>query len=404
MAIGAAGIIIAIIFSFIPAFNIIGGVILGISITMCLIKLQAVKCLPLIQVVLILTFSSFNPIFGYITIASIYGCKGVLKTYKGFRKRRYETEGVIASTMEEVNNQWWIHIFWVTTILIGSVFTGTIFGLHIIENLSRVMLYSSFFLSPLVWIYFLFNHKKEKGTKDTLKFLLGGILSSSLLLISLFLFKEVGALGILLPFILLGNKEGKCKPIGNINTKTTQVFLSKERGNDVLLSGLFRTFFVFFSGEALMQLLNKGLSKEESFINGAHSEAISEGLQPVMLWGFLLSRGEMDTFSQLSMEYILSSQEIALLILIIIGLNLIFFYLREEVYEWVINDQIKEIPYIDMGICAICVISLMGNPLSFIITLGLSLGIKFLYDKLSLNELSKSMGITFVPIGLNVIN
>lgn len=385
----------------------IGGVALGLSLLALCLKMNCVKVLPLIQIAMVILLGSSNPMMVYIVIATIMGSKGIIKAYKGLRKERYE-DGVIANTMMDINNQWYISWWWDITILTGSIFTGTIFGLGVIEGLGKVFLYSSLFISPICWFIYLYQIHQDKGVKEVWKYVIGGLLTSILLFISLsFTFKGVGALGILLPLILLNGKEKGCKKIGNINGN---MGITGCGGGDkdvymaVLVSGIMRTLYVFFSGEALISIINREVPREEDrLLNSFHSEAISEALQPIMLWGFLLSRGGMDVFSQLSMSYILSSQEILFLVLIMLGLSSIFFMYRVIILHWLVEESTPNIPYIDMFVSVLICTFLMGNPIGVLITLGICVVIKHIYTQFKLPHLSKSMSITFVPISMSLL-
>lgn len=384
----------------------IAGVGLGLSLLAFSLKMNVVKVLPLIQIAMVILWGSYNPMLVYVVIATIMGSKGIIKAYKGLRKDRYE-DGVIANTIMDINNQWYIGWWWDITILTGSIFTGTIFGLGVIEGLGKIFLYTSFFISPLCWLIYLYQVHQDKGMKEVWKYVVGGLLTSLLLFFSLsFTFKGVGALGILVPLILLNGKEKGCKKINNING---DMGITGCGGGDkdvyiaVLVSGVMRTLYVFFSGEVLISIINREVPREEDrLLNSFHSEAISESLQPIMLWGFLLSRGGMDVFSQLSMSYIISSQEILFLVLIMLCLSSIFFTYRVDIIRWLVEESTPNIPYIDIFLSVLICIVLMGNPFGVLITLAISVLIKYIYTQFTLPPLSKSMSITFVPIGLSL--
>jgi len=340
----------------------------------------------------------------YATLATLMGSRGLLKAYRSLRKGGTYEEGVIANTIKDINTQWYVNWLWNLIILISSIFTGSIFGLQVISGLGQILLYISFFISPLTWVIYLLQVKEDEGKSTMIKYIIGGILTSVLLIFSLlFTFKGIGALGILIPLILLSQREEKVKVISHIDDDFGNIEIQRGYTSHVLLSGLFRTLYVFISGEVLMKIINRGVDKEESDINSFHSEAISEALQPFVFWGYLLSRGEMDTFSQLSMSYILSSGEVLMLILIMLSICSIFFFYRTELIKLIVKETNKPIPYLDVLLITFICTLIMGNPIPILITITISFVLKMVFKLNRLPELSKSMSITLSPILLNFI-
>lgn len=404
----------------ITAISIFTGPIVGLALVFLMIVTRTSKLMPLVQGALVL-LCGYNPLFVYFALGTILGSKVLLKVSRTINSQSQVEgleEGVIGKTIDEINAQWFIHWFWTSAILMGGLITGQFLGMGVITGFGQLLLGVSIVVSPFTWvIYILQLEPEERG-----KFILGGIFSCVLFTISLVLLFKGSMLGMLIPFVLLSNgvsssikKRTSFKP-EQISTTTWITMPRREVMWTVLASGVFRTLFIFFGGSLLVYILNKDnqsiLTDEDKFINHTTSEAIGDALQPIMLWGYLLSRGEMDSFSQLGLSYMLNIQETLVLVLLIIAIQTVFYLMRRDLLTWMINEPTLDVSFTLMGkvfgLDQILVLGvtfmlgtiILGSFIPVLVMIGLTTVYTLIIEKLELPSLSQGMSTTFVPIGL----
>lgn len=413
------GLLIGVGLSPIPSLvmSLISGTLVGLTLVGLMILTKTTRLLPLIQGSLVV-LCQYNPLFIYMVLGTILGLRVVIKVSRTLSSQMQVEgieEGVIANSIEEVNTLWAIHSFWGVGITLASLLTGSLFGMGVIKDFGQLLLICSLVVSPLVWfLYILQLEKEERG-----KFILGGLLSCTLLGISLILLFKGSILGMLIPFVLLASpQKGINKGIKQTKI-STQIWgggIRSEVLTYVLASGLFRAMFIFFGGSLLVHMINKEynyLTPSDKFNNHCHSEAIGESLQPLMLWGYLLSRGEMDAFAQLGRHYILSSSELLILVLLIISLQYLFFLLRGDILQWLLSNPPLHLSmnetnsnfftldtFLVLLISTIITTLIMGNPMPFLCMFGISLLYNQVFKHFRLPSLSQGMGTTFIPITL----
>lgn len=409
--------------SFIPSATIIAGPLTGLALIFLMIVTKTTKLLPLVQGALVL-LCNHNPLFTYMVLGAITGSKMLLSASRSINTQSQVEgveSGVIGNSLDDINTQWSINYLWTTAILLGTLGSGIILGTQVITGFGQLLLMVSLFVSPFMWG--LYIHQLEK--EERVKFILGGVLSCILLLLSVVGLFKGSMLGMLVPFVLLAISEGNGVK-KNTEFKVEQLDVSIGITNPkrevmwyVLASGIFRALFIFFGGSLLVHMINKQyapiLSDKDKFINHCHSEAIGEALQPVMLWGYLLSRGDMDAFSQLGLSYILSMEELFILILLIVGVQAIFFLMRKDILTWLVNEPMLDVSIkamgihlsldqvLVLGITLILSTVIMGNILPTMLMISLTIIYKVLVKALKLPGLSQGMSTTFVPIGLYIL-
>lgn len=404
----------------VASLSIFTGPIVGLAIVFLMIVTRTSKLLPLIQGALVL-LCGYNPLFVYFTLGTILGAKVLLKVSRTINSESQVEgleEGVIGSTIDQINAQWSIHWLWTSAILLGGLFSVFILGIRVITGFGQLLLICSLVVSPFMW--FLFIVQLEKSERP--KFILGGAISCVLFAISLVLLFKGSMLGMLIPFVLLSNGVSssiKKRTKFESNQISTTIWETMPKSHviwSVFASGVFRTLFIFFGGSLLVHIINKEekatLNEEDKFINHCHSEAIGDALQPIMLWGYLLSRGEMDSFSQLGLSYILSLEETVILVLLIIGMQTIFYLMRRDLLTWMINEPTLDIHFtlmgkvysleqlLVLGVTLTIGTIILGNMFPVLIMIGLTTIYTWIVEKLELPSLSQGMSTTFVPIGL----
>ncbi len=423
------GIIFVLLMGFtlsaISSLSIITGPVVGLALVFLMIITKTTKLTPLIQVFLVL-FCTHNPLFAYFCLGTMWGCKALIKasrTLIGQTQVEGLEEGVIGESIDDINNQWFISYFWISGLLLGGLISGTLFGFGVIKGFSQLLLSVSIFGSPLIWILYICQLKTSG--EGISKFILGGIISCVTFIISLaFLFKG-SMLGMLIPFLFLSSGSGNTTKIGikfdpsQIHDNIMDAGLHPSVVWYIYAIGLYRSMFAFFSGFIFVNLLNKEyereLTQEDKFSNYCHSESIGEALQPIMLWGYLVSRGEMSSFSQLGMNYILSGEELIILILLMGGIQALFFHMRKDLLFWMINQELLSFPFNFMGVTInleeliiIGITLILGSVIMDSVTpvtmiLALVALHKFLVKVLNIPELSQGIAFTFVPIGLYLL-
>lgn len=404
----------------ITAISIFTGPIVGLALVFLMIVTRTSKLMPLVQGALVL-LCNYNPLFVYFVLGTILGSKVLLKVSRTLNSQSQVEgleEGVIAKTIDEINAQWFIYWFWTTAILLGGLMTGQLLGMGVITNFGQLLLGCSIIVSPVMWGFYILQ--LEPGERG--KFILGGLISCVLFAISLVLLFKGSMLGMLIPFVLLSNgvsssiKKRTTFKSEQISTTTWITMPRQEVLWTVLASGIFRSLFIFFGGSLLVHILNKDnqsiLTDEDKFINHCHSEAIGDALQPLMLWGYLLSRGEMDSFSQLGLSYMLNLEETVVLVLLIIGVQSVFYLMRKDLLTWMINEPTLDISFTVlgkvMGLDQLLVLGItltlgtiiLGSFIPVLIMIGLTTIYTLIVEKLELPSLSQGMSTTFVPIGL----
>jgi len=424
--VGIIGLMFVLLMGFslsgIASLSIFTGPIVGLALVLLLIVTRTSKLLPLVQGALVL-LCGYNPLFVYFVLGTILGSKVLLKVSRTINSQSQVEgleEGVIGSTMDEINAQWAIHWFWTNAILLGGLITGSLFGLGVITGLGKLLLACSLIAGPFMWVLYICQLEAEERPK----FILGGVSSCILFAISLVLLFQGSMLGMLVPFVLLSNgvssgikKKTTFKP-EQISTTVWGTMPCREVLWYVLASGVFRTIFIFFGGSLLVYILNKEytaiLDDEDKFINHCNSEAIGDALQPIMLWGYLLSRGEMDSFSQLGLSYILSRGEVIVLVLLIVIIQSVFFLMRRDLLTWMINEPTLHVSFTLMnkvfGLDQLLVLGvtltlgtiILGSCIPVLLMIGLSTVYTMIVEKLKLPSLSQGMSTTFVPIGLYI--
>ena len=169
--------------SFIPSISILTGPLVGLTLVFLMIITKTTKLQPLVQGALVL-LCTHNPLFTYFVLGTITGSKMLIKVSRSISSQSQVEgleEGVIGKSVDDINTQWFIHWFWTTVVLIGGLISGMFFGLHVVTGLGQLLLMTSLIVSPFVWGLYIYQLEKEERPK----FILGGIISCVLFLISL---------------------------------------------------------------------------------------------------------------------------------------------------------------------------------------------------------------------------